>query len=125
MAFVDLPGYGYANVPEAIRQGWRPLVESYLRRTAVLKGVVVLVDIRRGVQGEEQALLSWLVQKELRPVVALTKADKIPKSKRFPIVKKTRSLLSLHRDPLIVSTLQGIGLNELWKAILDCVWPRP
>src|SRR5262249_55673621 len=60
---VDLPGYGYAEVSRAMRDSWRPLIESYLGNRATLAGVLLLVDIRRGAQDEELDFVPWLAEK--------------------------------------------------------------
>ncbi|MDY6852176.1 MAG: ribosome biogenesis GTP-binding protein YihA/YsxC, partial [Thermodesulfobacteriota bacterium] len=60
MYFVDLPGYGYAKVPQAVQAAWGPMVEGYLDAPRDLRTVVVLVDIRRDPGGEEENLMDWL-----------------------------------------------------------------
>ena len=58
--FVDLPGYGYAKVPASVRKKWGPMIETYLSGRNTLKGVVVIMDIRRTPREEEQNLIDWL-----------------------------------------------------------------
>ena len=115
--FVDLPGYGYAEVNLKTRESWRPLIESYLARKSVLAAVVLLIDIRRGAETEEEDFVSWLAQEKISTIVVLTKADKLAKNKRIPVVKDVRRQLDLTRDPLLYSTLDGLGEEELWRAI--------
>ncbi len=118
LAFVDLPGFGYARVSKSMRAAWRPLVESYLSSSAALRGIVVLLDARRGAESEEAELLEWLRAEYLEPIVVVTKADKLPKSKRKPAAAAAGRALGLSRPPLVVSAQTGDGLAELWKAIL-------
>ena len=72
---VDLPGYGYAAVDKNTREGWRPLIESYLEDRPTLRAVVLLIDIRRGPEAEEEDFIPWLAQKDVTTIVVLTKAD--------------------------------------------------
>jgi GTP-binding protein len=73
----DLPGYGFAVGPEAERRAWGPLVEHYLRERPTLRGVVILVDVRRGVEAEEAELLAFLASVRLPSVLVATKCDKL------------------------------------------------
>ncbi len=114
---VDLPGYGYAEVSQAMRDSWRPLIERYLSSRKTLAGVLLLIDIRRGPQDEELDFVPWLAERDVPVVVALTKADKLAKNKRMLEVKRARQTLSLTRDPFAVSTLSGDGIDLLWRAV--------
>jgi GTP-binding protein len=125
---VDLPGYGYASVSHATRESWRPLIESYLSNRAPLAGVLLLIDIRRGVQDEELDFVPWLAQlpRPIPVVVALTKGDKLAKNKRTLAAMEARRTLALRRDPFVVSTLDGdrAEMDALWRAVLQLVAPR-
>jgi GTP-binding protein len=116
---VDLPGYGYAEVSHATREGWRPLIEGYLAERASLAGVLLLIDIRRGVQTEELDFVPWLAERAMPVVVALTKADKLAKNKRVLEVARARQALALRRDPFAVSATSADGLDPLWRAIVQ------
>ena len=74
---VDLPGYGFALGPEKEREAWGPLVETYLRERPTLRGVVLLVDVRRGLEAEEEELLAYLRAVGLPAAVVVTKVDKL------------------------------------------------
>jgi GTP-binding protein len=67
LTFVDLPGYGYARVPLPVKKTWGPMVETYLKGRENLKGVVLLMDIRRLPQQEEKTLIDWLQQLHIPP----------------------------------------------------------
>jgi len=114
---VDLPGYGYAAVDRNMRAGWQPLIEAYLDKRTVLAGVVLLVDVRRGPEEEELDFVPWLEQRKVPIVVALTKADKLPKNKRMLEIAKAKKTLALKRDPFAVSAQTGDGVEDLWRAI--------
>jgi GTP-binding protein len=115
---VDLPGYGYAEVSRAMRESWRPLIESYLSSRDTLAGVMLLIDIRRGPQDDELDFVPWLAEKKIPVIVALTKGDKLAKNKRMLEVTRARKELSLTRDPIAVSVLSSDGVDALWKASL-------
>jgi GTP-binding protein len=122
---VDLPGYGYAEVSQATRESWRPLIESYLAERKSLTGVLLLIDIRRGVQDEELDFIPWLAERAMPVVVALTKADKLAKNKRILEVARARQALALRRDPLAVSVTLNDGIDLLWRAVIQLAKPRP
>jgi GTP-binding protein len=122
---VDLPGYGYAEVNQATRESWRPLIETYLEQRPSLAGVLLLVDIRRNAEDEELDFVPWLAQRETPLVVALTKADKLPKNKRALEAMRAKQLLGLRREPAIVSTLSGEGIEPLFRTLLRVVAPKP
>ncbi|ACY18074.1 ribosome biogenesis GTP-binding protein YihA/YsxC [Haliangium ochraceum] len=124
MLFVDLPGYGYAKVPTAMRASWRPLIEDYLSDRATLRALVVLIDARRGAQEEEIDLLDWLRSAEVPAITVVTKADKLSKNKRKPAAAEIQRDLGLRRPPILFSSLSGDGLNDLWQAIARKVSAR-
>jgi len=117
LAFVDLPGYGYAKVARSMRDAWRPLVESYLGNREVLRGVVVIIDARRGAEEEERGLVGWLAEAGVPAILALTKTDKLPKSKRKPAAMAIKRDLELRRQPVLFSSLSQEGVSDLWREI--------
>ena len=114
---VDLPGYGYAAVDRDMRAGWQPLIEEYLSKRDALAGVLLLIDVRRGPEAEELDFVPWLEGKKVPVVVALTKADKLPKNKRMLEIAKARKTLALKRDPIAVSAQTGDGIDTVWRAL--------
>jgi len=118
LTVVDLPGYGYARVPKTTRAAWRPLVESYLGARAALRGVVLLVDIRRGPEEEEWSLLDYLGARGVPALVLATKADK-PKRR-----ERERALAELARLGLPVvpfSAVTGEGVDAVWRTIAEWI----
>ena len=77
---VDLPGYGFARVPSAIRERWRGLLERYLLERRSLSALLLTVDIRRGLTATDRTLLAWIAPRELPVGLLLTKADKLSRS---------------------------------------------
>jgi GTP-binding protein len=123
---VDLPGYGYAEVSQATRESWRPLIERYLAERTSLAGVLLLIDIRRGVLAEELDFVPWLAERALPIAVALTKADKLAKHKRVLEVARAKQALALRREPLAVSATSHEGIEALWRAVVHLAsHPKP
>ena len=118
---VDLPGFGYAQVDSSTKESWKPLIETYLTKRTTLKGVLLLIDIRRGAEDEELDFVPWLAEREVPIIVALTKADKLPKNKRMLEVARQKKILGLRRDPFAVSTLESSGIEPLWRAVIGVV----
>jgi GTP-binding protein len=123
---VDLPGYGYARISKEKKAGWRPMIESYLRRTTQLRGIVLLLDIRREPSEDDRAMLDFLAELEVPTIVALTKADKLSKAgARERTAMISRSLL-LEPDQVIPFSVQtGEGRVVLLEAIMDLFERRP
>ena len=125
MHFVDLPGYGYARVPNEMRASWRPLIETYLRDRPALRGLVLLVDARRGAEEEEQDFLAWLREGGVPARVVVTKADKLPKNKRKPAAMAVQHDLGLDRPAILFSALDGEGIVPLWRVISQLATDAP
>jgi len=114
---VDLPGYGYAQRSKAERRSWGPLIEGFLRRRPGLRGAVVIVDIRRGLQDEDAQLLEFLEAVEVTPIIVATKLDKLPASKRKLAVAAFRR--ELDRPVVPYSAVTGEGRDLLWRQLLS------
>jgi len=116
--FVDLPGYGYARVPERVKKNWGKMIDTYLSTRSTLKGVVLILDIRRTPRDEERNFLAWIHQKGITAILVLTKADKLSKTKQKKQVQEIEKSLVLHPDELICfSAKTGQGLASVWQAI--------
>jgi len=114
---VDLPGYGYAQRSKAERKSWGPLIEGFLRERAGLRGAVVIVDIRRGVQEDDVQLLEFLESVDVTPILVATKIDKLAASKRKPAIAALKRDIS--RAVIPYSSVLGDGRDALWKRILS------
>lgn len=120
--FVDLPGYGYARLPEQIRSSWGKLIEQYLKTRTQLALVLQLVDARHEPTELDMMMVGWLDYYEIPFLVALTKADKLPASKMPRIVqtaKDTFTRFSNCRDVLPFSSISGLGKTEVVKVIAE------
>ena len=116
--FVDLPGYGYAKVPQAVKKQWGPMVETYLSTRKTLKGVVLIIDVRRIPAPEELQFIGWLDHFSIPSIPVLTKADKLSKTKQ---IKQHLSIAkALNVDPnglILFSAKTRQGKDAVWNAI--------
>ena len=118
LTFVDLPGYGYARVPEAIQKKWGPMIETYLSGRRTLKAVVMIMDIRRTPREEEQNLIEWLKHYSIARILVLTKADKLSKTNQNQKRTVYAATLGENEDDLILfSAKSRQGREALWQAI--------
>lgn len=123
--FVDLPGYGYARISKERKAAWRPLIQSYLGRTTQLRGLVLLLDIRRDPSEDDRSMLDFLAQVEIPTLIALTKSDKVSKSAVPVRVDEISRALSLEAGQIIpFSVVTGAGRLELLEAIMELVGPK-
>lgn len=119
---VDLPGYGFASAPPQVRQRWGPLIESYLSTSPRLVGVVLLLDARRGPSAEDRAMLDQLARLGTPTLFALTKVDKLPRSRRRHAGEAVREALELPEDQVVAtSAVSGEGTATLWESVLAAV----
>ena len=119
---VDLPGYGYARISKTKKAEWRPMIDSYLRRTTQLRGIVLLLDIRREPSEDDRAMLDFLADLGVPTIVALTKSDKLTKADARESVAKISRVLALEPDQVIqFSAHSGEGRVELLEAITQIV----
>jgi GTP-binding protein len=114
---VDLPGYGYAQRSKAERKSWGPLIEGFLSERPGLRGAVVIVDIRRGVQEDDLQLLEFLESVDVTPILVATKIDKLAASKRKPAVAALKR--DIARPVIPYSAVLGDGRDALWQRILS------
>jgi GTP-binding protein len=124
--FVDLPGYGYARVSKEKKAGWKPLIQSYLRRTTQLRGIVLLLDIRREPSDDDLAMLDFLAETEVPTIVALTMKDKLTRAAALERAAKISRSLALGSEQVIPFSAQtGEGRVELLEAITELVEAVP
>jgi len=115
---VDLPGYGYARISKTKKAEWRPMIDSYLRRTTQLRGIVLLLDIRREPSEDDRAMLDFLADLGVPTIVA----DKLNKSEARAKVTDVSRKLALEPEQVIqFSAHSGEGRNELLEAITQLV----
>jgi GTP-binding protein len=118
---VDLPGYGFARAPRALRAEWDRLVGGYLATRGALAGVVVLMDARRPFTPLDEDLLDWLRPAGRRLLVLLSKCDKLPRQERVARLRAARTQLASMAPEahiLLFSSQSGEGVDEA-RALLD------
>jgi GTP-binding protein len=117
----DLPGYGYANVPQALRAGWDALIGGYLTGRETLAGVVVLMDARHPLTANDRNFLEWLRPVHVPRLVLLSKADKLSRAEAAKTLARTRAALdaaALTSLVALFSSKSGEGVEEA-RAQLD------
>ncbi|MBX2803590.1 MAG: ribosome biogenesis GTP-binding protein YihA/YsxC [Myxococcales bacterium] len=118
LVLADLPGYGFARVPEHVRLAWKPMVEGYLGARDTLMLVVVLVDVRRDPGADDGSLLWGLTETRIPSVVVATKVDKLSKQQRQRRLAAIRRALHLRPEQLVAfSARTGEGYDQLWDKI--------
>jgi len=120
---VDLPGYGYARVPVAVRAGWDRLVGGYLSERRSLAGIVILMDARHPVTPQDERLLDWLRPLRVERLVLLTKSDKLSRAARSAALRTACGKLAASaNEAMLFSSSDGAGVEEA----RDCVirWLR-
>jgi GTP-binding protein len=116
--FADLPGYGFAKVPQAIKAKWHGMIEGYLSSREALKLVVVLVDIRRKPQELDADMIWWVRQARIPLLVVATKMDKLSRNQAASSLAKIRKDFALKKSECVsFSALNGNGIDEIWKVL--------
>lgn len=117
--YVDLPGYGYAKVPVAEKAKWGKMVERYLQKSAMLKCVFLLIDIRHEPSANDQQMADWIRSNGFVPVILATKADKLNRSQIPRQIKLVREGLGLEKDSTVIpfSSVTKQGREEIWAFI--------
>lgn len=113
---VDLPGYGYAEVPEEMKRKWQRALGEYLQKRNCIKGLVVLMDIRHPLKELDQQMVQWAVDVELPVLILLTKADKLASGARKAQLNMVReAILPFQGDVQVevFSSLKKIGIDKL------------
>ncbi|WMC10597.1 ribosome biogenesis GTP-binding protein YihA/YsxC [Oceanimonas pelagia] len=112
---IDLPGYGYARVPEEMKLKWQEALSEYLQQRDSLKGLVVLMDIRHPLKDIDQQLLQWASDCELPVLALLTKCDKLKSGARKAEVLRVREAVAMFGGNIRVeafSSLKGLGVDQ-------------
>ncbi|EIJ69016.1 ribosome biogenesis GTP-binding protein YihA/YsxC [Pasteurella bettyae] len=113
---VDLPGYGYAAVPEQMKLQWQKSLGEYLQHRECLQGVVILMDIRHPLKDLDQQMIEWSVSSNLPILLLLTKSDKLSQSERSKQVKMVReAILPFQGDVQVeaFSAQNKLGIDKL------------
>lgn len=118
----DLPGYGYAKISKERQAEWRPLIEGYLRGSTLLRGIVLLLDIRRDPSEDDKQMLDMLAEIGCPTMICVTKTDKLSKAAVAGRVASLAKTLELDPEQIIAfSAVTGAGRDELAEAVMALV----
>ena len=119
--FVDLPGYGYAKAPKALKKGWGLMVNTYIRERNNLKGVVLILDVRRKPSEGDIEFFHLLSECRIPVLTVATKVDKLSANKQSKALKEIAAFLGKDVEITPFSALSGQGRKEVWEAIDEVV----
>ena len=115
---VDLPGYGYARVPDSAKKSWGPLVEGYLEDRKQLAAVIQLLDLRHGPTELDRAMIEWLEVKKRPILIVATKQDKLTRQERKAALDALAGEFERRGAAVVgVSSLRNEGIEQVWKWI--------
>ena len=119
---VDLPGYGFARVPEKVRRHWGEAMERYLTGRRSLRGLILLMDVRHPLTDFDTQMLTWCQHARMPVHVLLTKADKLRRGPATNTLLRVQRHLADYHDTSVqlFSALKGIGVEEARERI--CAW---
>ena len=119
--FVDLPGYGYAKVPESVRRKWQNLVEAYLSERETLRNVVLIIDCRHNPTVQDRQLLEWLEYYQRPSLIVASKIDKLKRGQVQKHLQKIKHDLSIESVPIGHSSMQYERREEIWKKLVPWI----
>lgn len=122
VAFVDLPGYGFANVPASVKKNWGPMVQNYLMHRDSLKLVLCLFDIRRTPNEDDLQMVQWAAHYEKAVILVLTKVDKVNQSEKQKNTKKILEAFGIENLHYVhYSSLKHIGRDQLKSMLREAL----
>ena len=123
-SFVDLPGYGFAKVPQEVRAKWKPMVEMYLTSRKCLRGVVQIMDVRHPPTPDDLNLWNWLRERRITAIPVLTKGDKVKRGTWAGQARDAATRLGISPDEIILFSAEtSLGRQELMQRIHGWVQP--
>ncbi len=117
---VDLPGYGYAKVPLAVKERWQKTLGEYLQQRQCLRGLILLMDIRHPLKPFDKDMIEWAFESQLATHILLTKADKLKRNPRNNTMQQVKSALKEFKPFISVQTFSSLdrtGLDELYHTL--------
>lgn len=121
----DLPGYGYAKVPEKMREHWRELMTSYVQTRASLGGLVIVMDSRRPLTDFDWQMLEWAGAQNVPTYLLLTKVDKLSKGEAAATLKKVRAEVGEAVGAQLFSAVTKVGLDDARREVLRMLSATP
>ena len=123
---VDLPGYGFAKVPDSVRQGWLALMQHYFNTRDSLSGLVLIVDSRRGLSAQDAAMLEWILARDRQAHVLLTKSDKLTRAQATRVLRDTREACADAQVGVqLFSAHEGSGVEEARAVVRALIGAAP
>jgi len=119
--FVDLPGYGYAKVPQSVRLKWYNLIETYLSQRETLRNVVLIIDCRHNPTIQDKQLLEWLEYYQRPSLIVASKIDKLKRGQVRKNLEKIKHDLSIDSIPVGHSSMQFGRREEIWKKLASSI----
>ncbi len=119
---MDLPGYGYAKVPEKLREHWRSAIDAYLRKRKSLRGLVLIADVRHAPKEYDLQMLRFCVGIDLPCIVLLSKSDKLSRAQTLAAQRKVQAgiaKIGSSAGTLLFSATTGAGLEEARAAVAE------
>jgi GTP-binding protein len=117
--FIDLPGYGFANVPVKVKNSWMEMIQSFLFSYSNLKTIVQLIDIRHKPSSDDVAFQKMLQAGNLDNTIIANKVDKVKKNQVPKALKTIQQTLSVSQKPILHSALKKIGKVEIWNVLAE------
>lgn len=114
---VDLPGYGFARVPPAIKAHWERLVGEYMRGRQSLRGLMLIVDARRGLSQDDADLIEWMLAEGRAAHVLLSKCDKLTRNEGREILRRTEGELEGRASAQLFSAVTHAGVEQAREAL--------
>jgi len=123
-SLVDLPGYGFAKVPLAVKKQWGPMMRTYLETRENLRAVIFIFDIRRVPREEDIQMLDWLEEFSVPTIPVVTKIDKLPRGQRDRHLKQIAEVSGLPKDAFtLFSAHSREGAEAVWELIEAALEP--
>lgn len=116
ISLVDLPGYGFAKVPQSVKKDWGDMIEAYLRERQSLCLVVLILDIRRDPSDDDLSLRDWLEHYRIPYLYVMTKSDKLSNNQAISRRRAIEKMLqvSSEKKPILFSAITQKGKNDIW-----------
>ncbi|MCH7509448.1 MAG: YihA family ribosome biogenesis GTP-binding protein [Proteobacteria bacterium] len=122
---VDLPGYGYARVPEAVRRHWRHLMEAYFNQRRSLAGLILVMDARRPLTEFDRQMLAWSEGVGCLTHILLTKADKLSRGKASAMLQEVRAAVDTETSVQLFSATRKSGVEQAREALTALLNRQP
>lgn len=116
---VDMPGYGYAKIAKKMKSEWDNLAKMYFNGNTALRMLVIVMDIRRGIEEEERMLIDIASKKGIKVLIAATKSDKVSNSEKARLIAKLSG--SSTSETVAVSSVDRTGIDKVWQFIIGTV----